>query len=222
MGEFPLHCRSFQRAGQFQAEPLEQDLLVLGGLADAAFADRRPGSGRQHHVHQRDLGEGLENLPRFVAQSRFAATRGQSFPEHVGQEANQDVRLYAVLPSDATRAGSPDRTCECERPPRPRSTGCKPATDLPDSNPSHCCATRSSLHSSAPTRARLPPSTSRKRAKPPASASTFTSNSAAARGRPARHACRSSGSWRGLLRCASRNARAWPVLSPACRRCGKE
>jgi hypothetical protein len=46
VGEFPLHCRSFQRAGQLQAEPLEPDLLVLGGLADATPADHLPGSGR--------------------------------------------------------------------------------------------------------------------------------------------------------------------------------
>ena len=42
MSEFPLHCRSFQRSGQSQAEPLEQDLLMLGGLADAPLADLGP------------------------------------------------------------------------------------------------------------------------------------------------------------------------------------
>jgi hypothetical protein len=46
MGEFPLHCRSFQRSGQFQTEPLEQDLLMLGGLADAPLADDLSGSRR--------------------------------------------------------------------------------------------------------------------------------------------------------------------------------
>jgi hypothetical protein len=35
IAEFPLHRRSFQRGGQFQAKPLQQDLLVCGGLADA-------------------------------------------------------------------------------------------------------------------------------------------------------------------------------------------
>jgi hypothetical protein len=35
MGKFPLHCRSVQRGGQFQAELLEQDLPMLGGLAEA-------------------------------------------------------------------------------------------------------------------------------------------------------------------------------------------
>jgi hypothetical protein len=36
MVKFPLHCGSFQRSGQVQAEALKQDLWVLGGLADAS------------------------------------------------------------------------------------------------------------------------------------------------------------------------------------------
>jgi len=56
MAEFPLHRRCFQRGGQFQTEPLEQDLLVLGGLTDAALPDRRSRSRRYHYIDQRDLG----------------------------------------------------------------------------------------------------------------------------------------------------------------------
>jgi len=44
-------------------------------------------------IHRR----GFEHLPRFVAQSRLAATRGQSLPEHVGQEADQDVGLHSIF-----------------------------------------------------------------------------------------------------------------------------
>jgi hypothetical protein len=67
MGEFPLHCHSFQRAWQLQPEPLEQALLMLGGLADAACADHGSGSRGKRHVHHRDLREGFEDLPRLVA-----------------------------------------------------------------------------------------------------------------------------------------------------------
>jgi hypothetical protein len=49
MGEFPLHWRSFQRSRQFQLEPLEQDLLIRGGLANAAFANHGSGSRRKFH-----------------------------------------------------------------------------------------------------------------------------------------------------------------------------
>ena len=77
MAKFPLHRRQFQRRGQSQTEPLEQDLLVLGGLADAALSDHHAGSGRQRHVDQGGLGQGLENLPRLVAQSGLAAAGGQ-------------------------------------------------------------------------------------------------------------------------------------------------
>jgi len=77
MAKFPLHRRRFQRRGQSQTEPLEQDLLVLGGLADAALSDHHAGSGRQRHVDQGGLGQGLENLPRLVAQSGLAAAGGQ-------------------------------------------------------------------------------------------------------------------------------------------------
>ncbi len=97
MGEFPLHRRFFQRGGQPRAKPLEQDPQALGWLADTTLADHWSGSRRQPHIDEGDLRQGLEDLPRLVAQSRLAATRGQSLPERAGQEANRNVRLHAIF-----------------------------------------------------------------------------------------------------------------------------
>ncbi len=97
MGEFPPHRRFSQPGGQPRSKPLEQDPQALGWLADTTLADHWSGSRRQRHIDQRDLRQGFEDLPRFVAQSRLAATRGQNLPEHVGQEANRNVRLHAIF-----------------------------------------------------------------------------------------------------------------------------
>jgi hypothetical protein len=39
----------------------------------------------------------VEDLPRFVSQAGLAALRFQRFPEHVGQEADQDMSLHPLL-----------------------------------------------------------------------------------------------------------------------------
>jgi hypothetical protein len=86
MGESPLHCHSLRRAGQFQPESSRQSPPMLGGLADAAFADHGSGQPGKRHVDQRNLQEGFEALPRLVAQSRLAATRRQALPERIDRE----------------------------------------------------------------------------------------------------------------------------------------
>ncbi len=57
---------------------------MLGGLADASLADHRAGSGREHHVDQRDLGQTLgyqqprsddpEGIHRSIAHHLFSDT----------------------------------------------------------------------------------------------------------------------------------------------------
>jgi len=91
-----LHGRKFQRGGQVQAEPLEEDRLVFGRTADAAFADGHAAAGRQRDLYQRHTGEFLENLSRFIPEARHAAGLGQCLPQHVCQKANQDVRPRSV------------------------------------------------------------------------------------------------------------------------------
>src|SRR5207253_9199862 len=62
---------------------------------DAADAERAVGilGQRQHDVRALDAAEFIENRPRAVAQPRLALPLLQRLPEHIGEEAHQDVRL---------------------------------------------------------------------------------------------------------------------------------
>ena len=55
-------------AGEAEAQPLEQDGLMVGRLGDAAAADLRAAARGQDHIDQLDLAQLLEHATRLVAQ----------------------------------------------------------------------------------------------------------------------------------------------------------
>src|SRR5262245_59144073 len=55
--KFPLHFDLVYFGGEFQPEFVEQDLLVIRWLADAAFSDFDSLSGGEDDVHQSDLAQ---------------------------------------------------------------------------------------------------------------------------------------------------------------------
>src|ERR1035441_11073632 len=92
-----LHLCKFDVCRELQAEALQQDCLMFGGAADASVADRDAGACGQHDIDQGDLLELGEDLARLVAKAGTLAPQAQSFPEHIGKKADEDVSLYAVL-----------------------------------------------------------------------------------------------------------------------------
>ena len=92
-----LHLCKFDVCRELQAEALQQDCLMFGGAADAAFADRDAGACGQHDIDQGDLLEFGEDFAGFVAKAGMLAPQAEGFPEHIGKKADQDVSLYAVL-----------------------------------------------------------------------------------------------------------------------------
>ena len=75
----------------------QQDGLVIGGLRHATPTYLSPLTRRQHHVHQLNLAQLLEDSPRLVAQSSPLASLRERLPENVGQEADQDVYQHPLL-----------------------------------------------------------------------------------------------------------------------------
>src|SRR6516162_9830343 len=71
----------------------------LGGIwmSNAAHAYLAVRRGRQDDVVGLDAGELLENGTRRVAEAGAALPHLQAFPQHEGEEADEDVRLDAVL-----------------------------------------------------------------------------------------------------------------------------
>ena len=70
---------------------------MLIGLAHAAFAQSDTVARWQHDIDQGDLGQLAEDLSRFISQAGLAALRLKRFPEHIGEKADQDVSLQALL-----------------------------------------------------------------------------------------------------------------------------
>ncbi len=76
---------------------MQQDRLVNGWFRHAAFADFDAVAGRQDDVDAANLREFLQNAAGFVAEPGFLAQGGQRFPEHIRQEADQNVGQHPIL-----------------------------------------------------------------------------------------------------------------------------
>jgi hypothetical protein len=85
--------------GELQAEPLEQGCLGALGAHHAADAQLTAGllGQRQDHIGTLDAAQLIQNGARTVAQAGTGLPLLQGLPQHVGQEADQDVRLNAAL-----------------------------------------------------------------------------------------------------------------------------
>ena len=66
-------------------------------LGDASPTDLDAGRGSHHHVHHTDLGQLIEDLPRFVSQPGALAKLSKRFPQDIRQKANENVRLDPLL-----------------------------------------------------------------------------------------------------------------------------
>jgi hypothetical protein len=64
---------------------------MVGGLGHATLTDLSPLTCWQHHVHQLDLAQLLEDPAGLVAQSSPLASLRERLPEDISQEADQDV-----------------------------------------------------------------------------------------------------------------------------------
>ena len=84
---------------QSQAEPVEQGGLRFVRADDAAKADVAAErlSGREHDVDALKPAKLLEDAPGRVAQAGLALPVLESLPEHVSEEANEDMRLDPFL-----------------------------------------------------------------------------------------------------------------------------
>lgn len=69
---------------------------MVGWFRHAPLADRDPRFGRPEHVQAADLRELIHHAAGFVAEACFFAHSRQCFPEHVRQEAGQDVRQHTL------------------------------------------------------------------------------------------------------------------------------
>ncbi len=76
---------------------------MFAGFRDAAFANSHSLTRGKHNVHHTDVLNLLEDASRFVARaptggwSGPVTQAGQRLPQHVRQEADQDVCQHAVL-----------------------------------------------------------------------------------------------------------------------------
>jgi len=82
--------------GQCQSQPLEQDRLVLRRLRHAPAPQFKTTSRGQHYLHRPKLGEFFRHPPRLLSHPRPLAELPQRFPQHIGEEAYQDVRLHPL------------------------------------------------------------------------------------------------------------------------------
>ena len=80
-----------------QAQFVEQNLLVFTRLCDAAFADFDPLACGQDDVYDADILKFFEDTSRFVAESGTLAQSGQCFPQHIRQEADENVCQHTVF-----------------------------------------------------------------------------------------------------------------------------
>ena len=70
---------------------------MVGGLGHATPTNLRPLTCWQHHVHQLDLAQLLEDPARLVAQSSPLASLRERLPKNIRQEADQDVGQHPLL-----------------------------------------------------------------------------------------------------------------------------
>jgi hypothetical protein len=91
-----VHAEPFREA---EAEAVDERGLCAIGSHDAAQAEfsLRHRRGRQHDVGAVDGSEFLEDGSRTVAEAGAALPLLEGLPQHVGEEADEDVREHAVL-----------------------------------------------------------------------------------------------------------------------------
>lgn len=118
---------------------------MVGGLRDAAGADFRAVLGGQYDVDRAELGQFGQHAARFVAQTGAVAELAEELPEHVGQEADQDVGQHAVLFLAPYRPQRQVALVDAAAPPRRRSIGWTRATSLHRSSRGRWCAARRRL-----------------------------------------------------------------------------
>ena len=70
---------------------------MVGGLGDAPAADLGALTRGQDDIDQLDLTELLEDASALVSQSGPLAALRERFPQHVRQEADENVRQHAIL-----------------------------------------------------------------------------------------------------------------------------
>ena len=70
---------------------------MFGGFTDATAANIDVFFRRQHHIDHADLAQFVKNPSRFITQARSFGPLVQCFPEHIGQEADQDMRENPIL-----------------------------------------------------------------------------------------------------------------------------
>ena len=106
-----------QPLGQAQAESIEQGGLGTIGTDDAAQAQLAIwlAGGGQDDVGALDGAEFLKNGPWAVAEAGAALPLLERLPQHVGQEADQDVRQDAVFALMPQRGGYSARIGRIER-----------------------------------------------------------------------------------------------------------
>ena len=85
--------------GEFQAEPRKQGCLRALGAHHAADAQLTAGlfGQWQDHIGALDAAQLLQDGAGTVAQAGAGLPLLQGLPQHVGQEADQDVRLNPAL-----------------------------------------------------------------------------------------------------------------------------
>ena len=102
MSGFALHsCLGgvdSQPFGKTQAEAIEESSLSLVGSYDAAHSQvaRRRVCGGQDDVGAVDGGEFLKDGSWAVAEPRAALPLLEHLPQHIGQEADEDVGEHAI------------------------------------------------------------------------------------------------------------------------------
>ena len=70
---------------------------MLLGVGDASSADFNSGVGPHDDIHHLDLRQLIEDLARLIAETGALAELAKRFPEHIRQEADENVRLDPLL-----------------------------------------------------------------------------------------------------------------------------
>lgn len=70
---------------------------MVGGLCDAACSNLSTVFGGEDDIDGAEMAEFLEHASWFIAESCFDAQLSQKFPEHIGQEADEDMGEHTIL-----------------------------------------------------------------------------------------------------------------------------
>ena len=83
--------------GQFPTKVVEQNFLVVGGLCDTSGADRLTVAGVEYNIDCAEFTEFGQHPSWLITETSFGAELAQELPQHIRQEADQDVRQHAIL-----------------------------------------------------------------------------------------------------------------------------